>query len=263
MSPYKIDEPTVISFSGGRTSAYMLWRTLQAHDGKLPEEALVCFCNTGKEHEATLKLVHDCETNWDVKIHWLEFQAADPKFKEVTYDTASRDGEPFDALTTKRNYLPNPVARFCTSELKILTIERFMKARGLNEFETMVGIRADEKRRAAKMKADKRMPLVDDDIAQEDVQSFWKANSFDLGLEFRDGVTPLGNCDLCFLKGPNQVKSLIGMYPEKAIWWAGQEAKIGGTFRNDRPSYASMMNFSHKQTDMFDIEGGISCFCGD
>jgi 3'-phosphoadenosine 5'-phosphosulfate sulfotransferase (PAPS reductase)/FAD synthetase len=154
MSPYKIDEPTVISFSGGRTSAYMLWKTLQAHDGKLPEEALVCFCNTGKEHEATLKLVHDCETNWDVKIHWLEFQAADPKFKEVTYDTASRDGEPFDALTTKRNYLPNPVARFCTSELKILTIERFMKARGLNEFETMVGIRADEKRRAAKMKAD-------------------------------------------------------------------------------------------------------------
>ena len=109
MSPFKIDEPTVISFSGGRTSAYMLWRVLQENDMKLPADAIVCFANTGKEHPLTLDFVHDCERSWGVEIHWLEYTAEDPRFKRVTYETASRTGEPFEALITKKNYLPNPV----------------------------------------------------------------------------------------------------------------------------------------------------------
>ena len=155
------------------------------------------------------------------------------------------------------------MARFCTSELKILTIERFAKLSGWDEFDTMVGIRADEKRRAAKMRDSKRMPLIEDGVYQETVQAFWRSHPFDLGLSFRDGVTPLGNCDLCFLKGPNQILSLIAQKPDRAVWWAEQEKKINGTFRNDRPSYADMMKFSIQQTDMFDNEGGISFFCGD
>jgi hypothetical protein len=54
-NPFLIDEPTVISFSGGRTSAYMLWRVLEANGG-LPEDAIVCFANTGKEEEARWSL---------------------------------------------------------------------------------------------------------------------------------------------------------------------------------------------------------------
>jgi len=68
MNPFKIIEPTVISFSGGRTSGYMLWRILQENNG-LPEDAIVIFANTGKEMEETLEFVRDCETNWDVPIH--------------------------------------------------------------------------------------------------------------------------------------------------------------------------------------------------
>ena len=47
-NPYIITQPTCISFSGGRTSAYMLYKVLEANDG-LPEMAKVCFANTGKE----------------------------------------------------------------------------------------------------------------------------------------------------------------------------------------------------------------------
>jgi hypothetical protein len=58
-----------------------------------------------------------------VKIHWLElyFGKERPVYrtKEVTYETASRNGEPFEELLDRRQYLPNPVARFCTSELKM------------------------------------------------------------------------------------------------------------------------------------------------
>lgn len=114
---FLIDEPTVISFSGGRTSAYMLWRVLQANQG-LPDEAIVCFANTGKEEEATLEFVRDCEKNWGVEIHWLEYRNSEQKFERVSFETASRNGEPFEALITKKNYLPNMVARFCTQELK-------------------------------------------------------------------------------------------------------------------------------------------------
>ena len=69
--PFKISGPTCISFSGGRTSAFMLHRVLEANSG-LPEEAIVCFANTGKEDEATLEFVRDCSVNWQVPIVWLE-----------------------------------------------------------------------------------------------------------------------------------------------------------------------------------------------
>lgn len=65
--PYKITEPTCLSFSGGRTSAYMLWRVLQSNGG-LPADAVVCFANTGKEEEATLRFVRDCAERWSVPI---------------------------------------------------------------------------------------------------------------------------------------------------------------------------------------------------
>jgi 3'-phosphoadenosine 5'-phosphosulfate sulfotransferase (PAPS reductase)/FAD synthetase len=259
--PFVITEPTVISFSGGRTSAYMLWRVLQSNGG-LPAEAKVCFANTGKEDEATLRFVRDCEQQWNVPITWLEYTK--DGFRVVDFDSASRQGEPFSALIEKKNYLPNPVARFCTSELKVLTIQRYMKSIGIDEFEQMLGIRFDEKRRVSKLRQGNRTPLVDAGITQNDVQSFWKSQSFDLGLDFRDGVTSLGNCDLCFLKGPNQVLSIIRSDANKAVWWAKQEKKIGGTFRSDRPSYSKMMMFAKDQGDMFDAnEEGISCFCGD
>jgi 3'-phosphoadenosine 5'-phosphosulfate sulfotransferase (PAPS reductase)/FAD synthetase len=263
MEHFQINYPTVISFSGGRTSAYMLWRVLQANDMKLPNDAKVIFCNTGLEHEGTLSFVGRCQREWNIEIIWLEYANNENKFIQTNYDNASRKGEPFDALTTKRNYLPNPVARFCTAELKILTIERYMKSIGIDDFETMIGIRADEPQRIVKMRETKLTPLASAGITQMDVQKFWSENNFDLTLQFRNGVTPWGNCTLCFLKGPNQIMSMIAYDPKQAIWWANQEKKIGGTFRSDRPSYSDMMLYAKEQGDMFDFSNSISCFCGE
>jgi len=264
MNPFLIKEPTVISFSGGRTSAYMLWRVLQAHDMSLPSDAKVIFCNTGKEHEATLDFVRDIEKQWNVLIVWLEYLKEQPKFKIVNYDTASRNGEPFAELITNKQFLPNSVMRFCTTELKIHPITRYMASIGHEEFQTFAGIRADEPRRVVKLRETLQAPLATAGVRQADVQAFWKANSFDLGIEFRDKVTPLGNCDLCFMKGGNQLMSIIQREPNRAIWWAEQEKKIGGRFSKDRPDYTQMMEFGKNQTDMFDQnEETIACFCGD
>jgi len=272
MNPFEIVEPTCISFSGGRTSGYMLYKVLEAGGGQLPSDAIVCFANTGKEDEATLKFVQACSDNWNVEIHWVEYQDAEPAFVRVDFQTASRNGEPFEALIRKRQYLPNPVTRFCTSELKIRIIHKYLKSLGWEHNETMdwVGMRADEQRRAAKIADKSRIPLVTAGVTKETVGEFWRNQSFDLELPNMNGVTMHGNCDLCFLKGGAQVLSLIAEKPERGIWWAKMEALAlaskpsGAVFRSDRPSYASMIKFAAEQKDMFDPnEESIACFCGD
>lgn len=283
--PFKINGPTCISFSGGRTSAYMLWRVLQSNGG-LPDEAIVCFANTGKEDEATLRFVQACSERWGVHITWLEYQQAEePKnrFKVVDFASASRNGEPFEAVIRAKNYLPNPVTRFCTVEMKIRTMHRYLRSLGWadddNEWDQMIGIRADEERRVAKIRARPSpetvretmvIPLADAGVTVHDVGAFWAQQPFNLELSTFNGRTLAGNCDLCFLKPAAQIQSLIHEKPERAIWWARMESlslsskPSGAVFRSDRPSYAQMAAFAASQRDMFDAaEEGIACFCGD
>lgn len=269
--PFKITEPTVISFSGGRTSAYMLWRVLQSNNG-LPNQALVCFANTGKEQEETLKFVNDCSVNWNVPIKWLEYRSL-KEFALVNYKNASRKGEPFEDVLKDRKMLPNVRARFCTEELKVRTIHRYLKFLGWDERYSMVGIRADEQRRAAKMKSrnsgeEPIMPLHKAGVKKAEILEFWAKNNFDLNLPVINGETIGGNCDLCFLKSLPKILTLVAQKPERATWWAKQEQWAqtqttgdGNRFRIDRPRYADIHNFVDRQGDMFD--DSIECYCGD
>jgi 3'-phosphoadenosine 5'-phosphosulfate sulfotransferase (PAPS reductase)/FAD synthetase len=289
--PFKIDGPTCISFSGGRTSAYMLWRVIQSHGGKLPSDCVVAFANTGKEDEATLRFVRDCGERWSVPIVWLEYQPADDasnRWRVVSFETASRQGEPFEAVIRQRNYLPNPVTRFCTSELKIRVMHKWLRAnwQGLGwdannlEWDQMIGIRADEHRRVAKIRARGHstetvketmlMPLADAGVTLAEIDDFWAVQPFRLELPTINGRTLAGNCDLCFLKAANQVQTLIAQKPDRAVWWARMEALAlaskpsGAVFRSDRPSYAQMLAFSQQQMDAFGhaaatADDGIEC----
>lgn len=282
MNPYQITEPTCISFSGGRTSAYMLYKVLECGGGQLPNDTKIVFANTGKEDEATLKFVQACSDNWNVPIIWVEYQHEEPNFKVVNFETASRNGEPFEDLIRNgsRRYLPNPMTRYCTVDLKIKAAQRYLFSIGWKNWDNLVGIRADESRRVAKIRANpsngnkgitRFMPLAEAGVTKEMVSEFWKNQSFDLKLPNMNGVTYHGNCDLCYLKGGSQVLSLIAEKPERAIWWAKMEALIteptianGGVFRADRPSYSSMIKFASEQRDMFDPnEEAIACYCGD
>lgn len=285
MSPYKMSGTTVVSFSGGRTSAYMLRQVLDSNDdlGGL----IVTFANTGKEHPATLDFVQECSVRWSVPIVWLEYRDDERGFVIVDYETASRDGQPFEDLIRKRIYLPNPVTRFCTIDLKIRVIHKYLRMVGCSTEETpvdmMTGIRADEPRRVAKIRHRKTtseskhatmlMPLADAGVGVQDVTVFWKAQPFDLMLPTINGRTLEGNCDLCFLKGAKQVYSIIASDRKKGAWWARMERTAvsstnvtgdGALFRFDRPSYQQMLDYSDTQLDMFaDHDEAITCFCGD
>lgn len=283
--PFKITGPTCISFSGGRTSAYMLWRVLQSNGG-LPQDAKVCFANTGKEEEATLQFVKECGERWGVPIAWVEYvphEDAAQRFKLVNFDTANRDGAPLEAVIRQRQYLPNPVTRFCTVETKIRAMHRYLRSIGWadddGEWDQFVGIRADEPARVAKIRARPSpetvretmcMPLADAGVTVGEVSAFWESQPFRLELATFNGRTLAGNCDLCFMKPAGQIASLITEKPERAAFWIRMEALAlaskpsGAVFRSDRPSYAQMLKFSKEQRDMFDTsEEAIECFCGD
>lgn len=281
VDPFKITGPTCISFSGGRTSAYMLWRVLQSNGG-LPADAVVCFANTGKEDEATLRFVDRCSREWGVPIHWLEYTGEDVcKYRITSFELASRNGEPFEALIRRRRFLPNPVSRFCTSELKIRTMHRFLRDGGWTEWDQFIGIRADEQRRVAKIKARGTstetpsetmcLPLADAGVTLRDVNAFWSAQPFNLELVTVNGRTLEGNCDLCFLKPPGQRLALIAKKPERATWWIAMESlaradkPTGARFcKGHEPSYAELAKFAADQRDLFDLnEEAIACFCGD
>ena len=258
--PFKISENTLISFSGGRTSAYMLWRVLQANGG-LPVGSVVAFANTGKEDEKTLEFVRDCELHWGVKIWWVEYRDSPSGWTSTTFENASRNGEPYEAMIAKKQYLPNPVQRFCSHELKNKPIA---KLTGLGDEDTMVGVRADEMHRVPKMrKRGLQIPLVTAGVNKFEVRNFWKTQPFDLGLEVINDETPDGNCDLCFLKSFDTVYQSIAKNPHKAIWWAKQEKERGATFHKDRPSYQKMLEYTKDQVDFVGHDEAIACFCGD
>lgn len=252
-NPYRIDAPALISFSGGRTSGFMLYHVLDAFNGQLPDGVHVAFANTGKEREETLRFVHECASRWDVPVRWLEWvpppprrKKGDPKiplaedaarrFVEVGYNSASRNGEPFEALIQRKRYLPNATLRYCTTSLKIETMKWFMISLGYTKWNNIVGLRGDEMHRVFKLferndQGKERwrnvMPMAKlgampngQMVREEDVLAFWRKQPFDLQLKPYEG-----NCDLCFLKRRGHLMRLIRENPTAAEWWSRMELR--------------------------------------
>lgn len=157
----------------------------------------VTFQNTGKERPETLDFIRECGERWGVPITWLEWVGPDeegrfrrPRWKTVCHGTAARAGEPFAALIAAKRYLPNVKHRICTAILQIRVGESFMRSLGLDEWESVMGIRADEPRRAAKMAASNRdntagepyLPLVLGGVDKPSILAWWR-QPFNLRLD--------------------------------------------------------------------------------
>lgn len=284
-NPYFIQGPALISFSGGRTSAYMLKMMLDAHGGAFPPDVHVVFANTGKEREETLRFVHECQARWGVPIHWVEFRSRkvsrpiEERFEEVTFETASRAGEPFEALIRDKQYTPNAVMRWCTAELKVRVMKWFMQARGYKNWVNIVGLRHDEQHRVAKSRKPNKeawtnvLPLDDAKASQRDVFRFWFGKlsisevveacrtlggnalamllpqGFDLGLFGFEG-----NCDGCMLKARAKLWEIERTKPGTLQWWADMEVIGKGQFVTEY-SYAELIRDVRTQPDLF--AGGL------
>lgn len=237
MNPFKIPAPALIAVSGGRTSAYMLRRVLDAYDGTLPQGVVAAFCNTGLEHNLTLDFVHECETRWGVHIHWLEFdRTAENLTRIVDYQTASRDGRPMREIIATRPtaHLFNPVSRYCSVTAKARRMQKLMhKVYGFDWWHATIGLRADEPGRVERARArdgiDRQrncLPLADAGITKEMIADYWRSSAFDLQLPNVGGVTPMGNCVMCPMKARAKLINGLRVMPEAADWWIGAEDEM-------------------------------------
>ena len=263
----------VVNLSGGRSSAMALHLFLVKNNG-LPNNAIVCFQNTGLERLETLEFVQKIQTQWEIPILWLEYLPTGKGYKIVDFETAARDGEPFAAMIEAKKYVPNRTVRLCTVELKIKPLEKYMAdVHGLasDEFDKVLGIRHDEPNRIAKIRErGGLMPLVDAKITKKQVREFWAKQPFDLKLKDFES-----NCNLCFQKGKYKRLTILAENPHLAKWWIEIEMQYGQTFHKESSmlellQYAKTRNFP-KALDFFESEGRqlniiddtISCFCGD
>ncbi|MFA5151265.1 MAG: hypothetical protein WC554_01770 [Clostridia bacterium] len=224
----------LISFSGGRTSAYMLYWCLYNLSYKY--EMIIVFANTGKEVEGTLKFVQECALYWNIQIHWVEASFKDEngklysrrgwkvKHKVVDYYSASRNGEPFEEMCSILG-IPSTNAPFCSDQLKRKVIESFLKSIGWKNYYKAIGIRMDEFDRINPKYKEKRIiyPLIQlIPTIKEVVLAWWEIQSFNLEINPDDG-----NCNECWKKDILRLVRNMRRTPENFEWWQKITNKYG------------------------------------
>lgn len=267
----------LISFSGGRTSAYMTWWLKNEWVKRNEYEMKVVFANTGKEDIKTLEFVNECDIRWGLNVVWVEAKVdynyrSGTKFTVVDFHSSARNGQPFEDVIKKYG-IPNQSFPHCTRELKQHPIHSYIKSIGWMGYYTAIGIRVDEfDRMNPKRKKLKYIyPLVENNISLRDVSIFWSKQEFDLKLKSYQG-----NCDLCWKKGAPKLQKILLESPNKADWWAEMENKYGRYVPESRSAIPenlpimfyrgnkSINDFKNKknkweQADLFDFGCSESC----
>lgn len=222
-------EKLLISFSGGRTSAYMTWWLMNNLAHKY--EMIVVFANTGKEREETLEFVKRCDEYFGWNVVWIE-AVVDPrprkgtKAKVVDFNTANRTGEPFEAVIAKYG-IPNQNYPHCSRELKGYAIRAYARSIGwkAKDYKSAIGIRHDETSRLdwVKAKRDRLIyPLATiHRVFTSNINFFWSKMPFDLELKSYEG-----NCNKCWKKALRKLLTLESderLRGERDNWWGEME----------------------------------------
>lgn len=278
---------TVNSLSGGKTSSYVaanykadfnvfsLVRTDDKRcifpDAKIRQKV---SDRIGKEFIGTLEediiiyTMLDLEQYIGSKIDWVS-------------------GKTFDdvIIKTKKGtkYLPNKVARYCTTELKTMPILHWVYDVVKEPVIMRFGYRANEMSRAKTMleKTDEEgftkvkatftklkdgrqswgtyrynkpeFPLITDNIYKDNIETYWK----DKPVRF----AYMNNCVGCYWRSPLLLKKMSDKQPNKMQWFAEQETSKS-KWRSDI-MYKDIMKWN-TQTELFDEDFGDcdSGYCG-
>ena len=247
----------LVSVSGGRTSMFMaIWIWLNWR--KKYEKIIFVFANTGAEHPLTLKFIDYVAYIWSLPIVWVE-AVVDPKkgngtrYKIVTYETASRNYEPFDAVVDKYG-IANKSYPHCNRELKLAPIHAYAAdtfgGRRFQNYDTAIGIRVDEFDRISEKASQERLiyPLIGTNpMSKPQILAWWKDQVYDLEIPEH-----YGNCLTCHKKSDRKLATIAIENPEwfnKAKEWEERKSYIGSKDGNPRMIYRENKSVS----DIFKI----------
>ena len=202
--------------------------------------------------------------------------------KEITWVT----GPTFEKVINNHGgYLPNKIARYCTTDMKTMPIAQWRYNNIKEDVEMRFGFRANEQSRAKTMtdKLNERgmtevkiitgrtktgtrnrwgvidyckpsFPLIKDGVFKDTVEVFWR----DKPVRF----AYMNNCIGCWWRGPMLLKHMADKHPEKMDWFARQEEGNKGNFKSD-VSYREIINYNSQFTlfdeDFTECDGG---YCG-
>jgi hypothetical protein len=218
-------EKILISFSGGKTSAYMAYFLLNEWEDRDKYEFLCVFANTGKELEETLEFVNKCDIEFNLNLIWVESLISNTygqgiKHKIVDYNNCSRNGEPFEAIISKYG-IPSQGMPFCSDYLKKSPIRSFASSIGWDDYTTAIGIRIDEPKRLKKKSFRVLYPLAQlKYMTKQNINAWWEKQSFNLNIKSYQG-----NCDLCWKKSNRTLMTLLDEKPNLVDWWLLMEDK--------------------------------------
>ncbi|MGO2306069.1 MAG: DNA cytosine methyltransferase [Providencia sp.] len=192
----------ISSFSGGRTSAYMvklLEEKAKAEHFKLKH----IFMDTGAEHPKTYEFIRQVVKYWNIDLTCLRL-VINPElgkantYKIVSVDEIGHDLQPWIDACSKYGtpYLSGP---FCTRTMKLEPFERYCKEQFGAKYHTWLGIRADE---PSRLKAREGVSYLSDisEFDKQDITNWWRNQPFDLDIPEH-----LGNCIFCIKKGVNKI----------------------------------------------------------
>lgn len=278
---------TVNSLSGGKTSSYIaanypadynVFALVRTSDKKcmFPDAKIrqVVSDRLGTEFIGTLEddtiiyTMLDLEQHIGQKIEWVTGK---------TFDDA--------IIKTKKGtkYLPNKMARYCTTELKTVPILHWIYEEIKNPVIMRFGYRANETKRAIKMmdKTDEdgftivkatfsklkdgrnkwaeyqyckpQFPLIDDNIYKDNIEEYWKNKPVRFAY--------MNNCVGCWWRSPLLLKKMSNKHPEKMKWFADQETEKS-KWRSD-VMYKDIIKWK-TQTELFDDDFNEcdSGYCG-
>ncbi len=204
----------IVSFSGGRSSAYMCQMLINNYSEKY--NFIFIYANTSQEHPKTLEFVNNIDKEFGLNLVWLEAKVIHGERKSTTftitdYKNCKRNGEVFEEVIIKYG-LPNVKYLHCTRELKQRPIKSYVDTLNLDDYIMALGIRGDEPKRIKDSSVWKDIcyPLAEFDyITKEDVLKFWKLQAFDLDLPEH-----LGNCTWCYKKSNSKLELVARDYPK-------------------------------------------------